>query len=133
MMMPPDYAPGLPTPPGGGDPMMGGPAPPQDSISGSPLPSGGGIDGLMAALQGGGGGDAAAPGGLGSAPPDGGQDLDSVGHIQEAMKHLLMAMAKDQEDQHGLGITKGMGALQGILSGEQKKQSQLAQLSSPGG
>ena len=136
MAMPPTYAPGLPIPPGGGDPSAGGPAPPMDALSGSPLPSGGGLDGLMAALQGGGGDPSADPnappdGGLGAAPPDGGDNLDSIGHIQEAMKHLMMALAKDQEDQHGMGITKGMGALQGILSGEQKRQSQLSQLSGP--
>lgn len=143
MAMPPDYAPGLPTPPGGGDPMMGGNAPPQDALNGQPLPSGGGIDGLMAALGGGGGADPGLPPGAGPGMDDPGgteppgpdsasADMDSIGHIQEAMKHLLMAMAMDSQDQHGQGITKGMGALQGILSGEQKRQQQMSQLQGPG-
>ena len=63
MMMPPDpeMAAGMPMPPGGGmppgmPPEMGGRMPPMDAMSDSPLPAEGGIEGLMAALQGGGGG-----------------------------------------------------------------------------
>jgi hypothetical protein len=54
--------------------------------------------------------------------------MSPMEHIQEAMKHLMMALAKDEDDERGAGITKGMGALQGILGGEQKKQSQLQAL-----
>jgi hypothetical protein len=124
MMMPPDYAPGLPTPPGGGDALMGGDAPPQDMLNGSPIPGQGGMDGLLAAL-GGGGGDPNAPPDAG-ADPDQGADLDSIGHIREAMKHLMMAMAKDEDESRGHGITKGMGALQAVLAGHQKEQQQLS-------
>ena len=48
--------------------------------------------------------------------------MDSIGHIQQAMKHLMMAMAMDEDEERGMGITKGMGALQSILGGEQKKR-----------
>jgi hypothetical protein len=107
----------------------------------APIPGGGdgGIAGLLAALGGGGG-----PGGppdAGAGPPDpnapdalgpgdentGG--MDAIGHIQQAMKHLMMAMAKETDEGRGQGITKGMGALQGILAGEQKKNSQRNALS----
>lgn len=129
MMLPPGEAPpALPLPPGGGG--MGGP---MDSLNQGPIPSGGGIEGLLAALGGGG-----APGGapdetpapgdpLGPGPENTG-DMDAVGHIQQAMKHLMMAIAKDDDEERGLGITKGMGALQGLLAGEQKKNAQLSQL-----
>lgn len=132
MMLPAGEAPpGLPLPPGGGG--MGGP---MDSLNQGPVPASGGIQGLLAALGGGG-----APGGAptdmpsDTAPGDalgpGSEDtgsLDSIGHIQVAMKHLMMALAKDQDEDRGQGITKGMGALQGILAGEQKKNAQLSQL-----
>src|SRR5262252_413537 len=120
MMMPPDYAPGLPIPPGGGDAMMGGPAPAQDALSGQALPSQGGMDGLLAAL-GAGGGDQSGQGGDQTAGPN---DMSAIDHIQEAMKHLMMAMSLDQNEQNNLGVTKGLGALQGILAGHQKAQQQ---------
>jgi hypothetical protein len=99
-----------------------------DALAGQGLPTEGGIGGLMAALQGGGG-----PPGLGG-PPEGedfgseDEPMDAIGHIQVAMKHLMMAIAKDDDDERGMGITKGMGALQGILAGEQKKNAQLSAL-----
>ena len=126
MMMPPDpgAAPGLPIPPGGGGEM-----PPRDVLNQMPLPGEGGLDGLLAAL-GGGGAPEGPPEGL---PPDeelgGHEEMDSIQHIQQAMKHLMMAMAKDEDEERGLGITKGMGALQSILHGEQKANKQLAALS----
>jgi len=40
----------------------------------------------------------------------------------------MMALAIEPDEQTGQGIVKGMGALQSILGGAQKKQSQLAQL-----
>ena len=131
MAMPPEYAPGLPTVPGGGDPMMGGPAPDRDALNAGPVPGEDGMAGLLAALQGGGG----DLGGDTGAPTDADQtaDMSSIEHIQQAMKHLMMAMAKDEDEERGVGITKGMGALQAILGGEQKKQSQLSALSGPGG
>lgn len=142
MMMPPQAPPGLPIPPGG----AGTPPPPMDALAGAPMPAEGGLEGLVAALQGGGmptelGGNGMPPG-LGGPPgmggPDGGGILESEGeeeepmssieHIQQAMKHLMMAMAGEDDEERGLGLTKGMGALQGILAGEQKKQSQLGAL-----
>jgi len=148
MMMPPDPSAGagMPLPPGGGPPGM--PPPPMDAMSSTPLPAEGGIEGLIAALQGGGGagGPAGLPGGLegqgfpGGAGDDGGlgqalgagddspdmADMSPVDHIQHAMKHLMMAMAGSQDDEQGTGIVKGMGALQALLGGEQKKQKLLA-------
>jgi len=133
MMMPPDYAPGLPTPPGGGDAMMGGPAPPQDALSGMALPSQGGMDGLLAAL--GGGGDQTDGGaGAGGDQTAGPSDMSAIDHIQEAMKHLMMALSLDQNETNNLGVTKGLGALQGILAGHQKaQQAQQADQSSQSG
>jgi len=104
-----------------------------DSLAGQSLPTGGGMEGLLAALGGGGGGP---PGGdmppgdntQGGTAPGDNAEMDSVEHIQQAMKHLLMAMAKEGDEERGSGITKGMGALQGILAGEQKKNSQLQAL-----
>jgi hypothetical protein len=49
--------------------------------------------------------------------------MGPVEHIRAAMKHLMLAMAGDQDDERGAGVMKGMGALQAILGGEQKKQS----------
>lgn len=129
MMMPPDpgAAPNLPVQPGGG-----GMPPPMDALNQGPLPADQGIGGLLAALQGGGGPpgpggppDAGGPDALGPGDEDTGA-MDAVGHIQQAMKHLMMAMAKETDEDRGLGITKGMGALQGILAGEQKKNAQLS-------
>jgi hypothetical protein len=144
MMMPPDPSIGAP-PPGGGPPGMpmppggGGEAPPMDAMSSTPLPAEGGIEGLIAALQGGGGGgmppsDPMGPGGEeGLGQPLGAEedspdmmDMSPVEHIQHAMKHLMMAMAADDDDERGAGVMKGMGALQSILGGEQKKQKLLA-------
>jgi hypothetical protein len=152
MMMPPDpnAGAGMPLPPGGGAPGL--PPPPMDAMSSTPLPAEGGIEGLIAALQGGGaagpGGpsplDPAAGGGLPSDPTGPGgpgglgpalgagddspdmADMTPVEHIQHAMKHLMMAMASSSDDEQGVGITKGMGALQALLGGEQKKQKLLA-------
>jgi len=138
MMMPPEAAPGLPIPPGGGGEM-----PPRDALNEMPLPGEGGLSGLMAAL--GGGGEGGMPPELGGGmppelgggmpegmPPDGElggeEELDSIQHIQQAMKHLMMAMAKDEDEERGVGITKGMGALQAILGGEQKANKSLAAL-----
>jgi hypothetical protein len=56
------------------------------------------------------------------------QGMTATEHIQEAMKHLMMALATEGDDQRGHGILKGMTALQGILGGEAKKNAQLAQL-----
>ena len=128
MMMPPEAPPGMPMPPGGG-----GDVPPMDAMSSTPMPAEGGIEGLIAALQGGGmggppgmGGDMALPGG----PPEEelGADagMDAVDHIKQAMKHLMMAMAGEEDDERGTGIVKGMGALQALLGGEQKRQKILA-------
>jgi hypothetical protein len=134
MMLPPGTAPpNLPVAPGGGE----APLPPLDAMNQGPVPAEGGMAGLMAALGGGG----AAPGGApvppelgGEGPPGLGgegpvpEDMDPIEHLQEAMKHLMMAIAKEEDEERGLGITKGMGALQGILAGEQKKNAQLSQL-----
>jgi hypothetical protein len=116
-----------------------------DAMSSTPLPADGGIEGLIAALQGGGG--AGIPGGLegmgmpgGAGPDEGGlgqalgaeddspdmMDMSPVEHIQHAMKHLMMAMASEDDDERGAGVMKGMGALQQILGGEQKKAKLLA-------
>lgn len=130
MMLPPGSAPpNLPMAPGGGDT----PAPPMDMLAGQSLPTGGGLEGLMAALGGGGGapGETPLPPGdntLGGTSPEEGQEMDAIGHIQQAMKHLMMAMAKDDDDERGTGIVKGMGAIQAILGGEQKKNAQLSAL-----
>jgi hypothetical protein len=125
MMMPPEAPPGMPLPPGGG-----GDVPPMDAMSSVPMPAEGGIEGLLAALQGGGG--MGGPPGLG--PPGGempseeiGEEpLSAVDHIKQAMKHLMMAMAGEDDDERGTGIVKGMGALQALLGGEQKRQKILA-------
>jgi hypothetical protein len=131
MMMPPDpgAAPNLPMPPGGGGMPM-----PMDAMNQGPVPGDQGIGGLLAALGGGGappgaGPEAGPPGldALGPGEEDTGE-MDAVGHIQQAMKHLMMAIAKDDDEERGMGITKGMGALQGILAGEQKKNAQLSAL-----
>src|SRR5262245_50702836 len=115
MMMPPDYAPGLPTPPGGGDAMMGGQAPPQDALSGMALPRHGRRDGVPASL--GRGGEQTDRGaGAGGDPAAGPSDMSAIDHIQEAMKHLMMALSLDQNETNNLGVTKGLGALQGILA-----------------
>jgi hypothetical protein len=130
---------GLPMAPGGL-----GPPPPLDASNAGPMPGEEGLAGLMAALQGGqAGGPPPELGGLGIPPELGGQEplpeeelagadeeepLDSVGHIQQAMKHLMMALASEPDEERGHGIAKGMGALQGILAGEQKKNAQLSQL-----
>lgn len=121
MMLPPDpgAAPGLPVPPGGGD---GGPPGPMDQMNQGPVPGdAGGMQGLLDALQGAGG---PAPPGPDTPPDDASADMDSIDHIQQAMKHLMMALAKDTDEERGAGVVKGMGALQGILGGEQKKNAQ---------
>jgi hypothetical protein len=118
-----------------------------DALSSTPLPAQGGIEGLISALQGGGGGGGGPvgmpggleglglPGGAGLDDPGGAPDSEGAGdtgdlspveHIQQAMKHLMMAMATTQDESHGQGIVKGMGALQAILGGEQKRQKVLA-------
>jgi hypothetical protein len=128
MMMPPEAPPGLPIPPGG----AGGELPPRDALNQGPLPGEDGMAGLMAALGGGGAPDEGIPLGdatQGGTAPEDDVEMDSIQHIQQAMKHLMMAMAKDEDDERGVGITKGMGALQAILGGEQKKNNQLAALS----
>jgi len=128
MMMPPGPAPGLELPPGGGLP--GGGVPPMDAMSSTPLPAEGGIEGLMAAL--GGGGEGGMPPEMGGGMPGEeplapeGEELDAVGHIRQAMKHLMMAMAGENDDERGTGIVKGMGALQALLGGDQKRQKVLA-------
>jgi hypothetical protein len=139
MMMPPDptAGAGMPLPPGGGAPGL--PPPPMDAMSSTPLPAEGGIEGLIAALQGGGGApplpsEPEGPGGPeGLGLPLGAEegspdmmDMSPVEHIQHAMKHLMMAMAADDDDERGAGVVKGMGALQAILGGEQKKSKLLA-------
>jgi len=135
MMMPPDpsAAPGLAPAPGGG----GAPGP-MDALNQGPVPAGpGGMGALMAALGGGGGGGPGGGPGLGPGPDpglQGGPDdipvsqMSPTDHIQAAMQHLMMALAIEPDEQTGQGIVKGMGALQSILGGAQKKQSQLAQL-----
>jgi hypothetical protein len=124
MMMPPEAPPGMPLPPGGG-----GDVPPMDAMSSVPMPAEGGIEGLLAALQGGGGGmeGLGAPPGL--APEEAfaaGEEMGAVDHIKQAMKHLMMAMAGEDDDERGAGIVSGMGALQKLLGGEQKRQKILA-------
>ena len=129
MMLPPDpsVAPNVPIPPGGG-----GPPGPMDAVNQGPLPAGpgdGGLSALQAAL-GGGGGPPGPPdlGGGGNPTPDDVANMDPVQHIQEAMKHLMMALAKEPDEASGQGIVKGMGALQQLLAGDQKKNAQLQQL-----
>ena len=138
MMMPPDPSMGMPPAGGGAPPGMplppggGGDVPPMDAMSSTPMPAEGGIEGLIAALGGGG-----APGGgleglglPGGAMPEEalGEDeaLTAVDHIKQAMKHLMMAMAGEDDDERGAGIVSGMGALQKLLGGEQKRQKVLA-------
>jgi hypothetical protein len=125
MMMGPEAPPGLPTTPGGGEAMMGGPAPPMDALSGAPLPGEGGMEALLGAL--GGGGAGAPPPGI-AEEEAGPEEMDSITHIQQAMKHLMMAMAMDEDEERGLGITKGMGPLQALLAGEQKNNKTLNSL-----
>jgi len=114
-----------------------------DALSSTPMPAEGGIEGLMAALGGGGMGGGGGMEGLGlpggAAPGEGGLGLplgaadDSpdmsamspVEHIQHAMKHLMMAMASEDDDERGTGIVKGMGALQALLGGEAKRKKTL--------
>lgn len=129
MMMPPDPAAagGMPLPPGGG-----GMAPPMDAMSApAALPAEGGIEGLMAALQGGGGG-LGAEGPLPGEPPldaempEEEDPLDGPGHIQQAIKHLMLAMVANDDEEQSAGIVKGLGPLQAILGGEQKKSKVLA-------
>jgi|SRR5262245_119174 len=141
MAFPPDpnATPGLPMAPGGE-----GVPPPMDATNAGPMPGEEGMAGLLAAL---GGGDAGGPppelGGMGIPPELGGQiplddeelaageeepEMDPVEHIQQAMKHLMMALAGDEDEERGHGIVKGMGALQALLGGEQKKQAQLQSL-----
>ena len=126
MMLPPGEAPpNLPLPPGGGG--MGGP---MDSLNQGQVPASGGIEGLLATL-GGGGGEMPPETGPGDPLGPGSEDtggMDAIGHIQQAMKHLMMAIAKDDDEERGGGIVKGMGALQGLLAGEQKKNATLSQL-----
>ena len=132
MMMPPDAAPGLPTTPGGGDPGVGGNAPPMDMMNQGPVPGDGGMAGLLAALGGGGDQSGGTPADAGGG--DQGQgELDSIGHIQAAMQHLMMALAKEPDEQQGHGIVKGMAGLQGILGGNAKKQADLAALGGAAG
>jgi hypothetical protein len=142
-MMPPapgEAPPGLPIPPGGA--MPGEAIPPMDALNQGPIPAEGGIEGLMALLGGGGGGGGLPPGMEGGLPPgmegegppglppeliqeldDDNADMEMSGtdHIRQAIKHLMMAMADESDDERGHGITKGMGLLQGILGGDQKK------------
>src|SRR5262245_16615949 len=115
MTMYPEEAPGLPIPPGGQDTGV----PPMDALSSTQMPAEGGLEGLMAAL-GGGGGEGAPEG---AAAPE---ERNPIDLIREAMKLLMMAMAKEEDDERGHGIVKGMGALQGILGGEQKRLGQQA-------
>jgi len=92
------------------------------------------MDALAAIL---GGGAPPPPDGGPATPDDQGQspiaDMTSTDHIREAMKHLMMALAVEPDESQGAGIVKGMGALQGILGGAQKKDQQLAQLGGPPG
>jgi hypothetical protein len=130
MMYPPEQEqlPGLPLPPGdGGTPPM-----PMDALNAAGgLPAEDGMAGLMAALGGGG-----MPPEAGmmpeELPPEGEEEedgeLDPVEHIQQAMKHLMMALAKEEDEERGQGLVKGMGALQSILAGEQKTNAQLQQI-----
>jgi hypothetical protein len=135
MMLPPDPAAagGMPLPPGGGGPM-----PPMDAMSApAALPAEGGIEGLMAALGGGGGG-LGPEGPLPGEPPLGEEgmlpeeemapedELDGPGHIQQAIKHLMLAMVANDDEEQSAGIVKGMGPLQALLGGEQKKSKILA-------
>ena len=140
MMMPPEAPPGLPLPPGGGappgmPPEMGGGIPPMDSMSSTPFPAEGGIEGLIAALQGGGGDMGGGLEGLGlpggAAPGeemlgDEEEPMTAIDHLRQAMKHLMMAMAGEDDDERGAGIVSGMGALQKLLGGEQKRQKVLS-------
>jgi hypothetical protein len=137
-----DEAQGLPMPPGG----QGAPLPPPDMLNAAgPVPGDEGIGGLMAALGGGGGGGPTPPEGMapegmppegmgGEAPPEEGPppdedgEMDPVEHIQQAMKHLMMALAKEGDEERGHGLVKGMSALQGLLAGDQKQNAQLSQL-----
>ena|SRR5262252_997234 len=136
MMMPPDpnAAPGLAIPPGGGPDV-----PPRDVAPPGPMPGGGGMDALAAVLGGGGGDQGPPP--PGSLEGDGGpgatnspiDNMNTIDLIQEAMKLLMLAFAKAQDESHGAGLLKGMGPLQGVLAGDQKRNQQLQQLGGPGG
>jgi hypothetical protein len=48
--------------------------------------------------------------------------MSAVDHIREAMKHLMMAMTQQNDEQIGHGITKGMSTLQGLLAGDAKQR-----------
>ena len=143
MLMPPDPsgAPNLPLPPGGGPP-GGGPIPDTSVAPPGPLPAQGGMSALAAALGGGGPEETGEPPGLPpaeeSGEPGGAQgspidNMSTIDLIQEAMKLLIVAFAKAQDEGHGSGIIKGMGALQQILGGDAKQQQQLATLGAGGG
>ena len=123
MMMPPDPAAagGMPMPPGGG-----GGVPPMDAMSSTPLPAEGGIEGLMAAL--GGGGEIPPEPGAEEMPSEemGEEPMDAASHIQQAIKHLMLAMVANDDEEQSAGIVKGLGPLQAILGGEQKKSKVLA-------
>jgi len=125
MMLPPDpgAAPNLPVQPGGGD--NGGP-PPLDALNQGPVPAGGGIGDLLSAL-----GQGGPDEGPGASTAE--QSMTSAEHIQEAMKHLMMALAKEPDESQGTGIVKGMGALQAILGGKQKAQQQQDQMAAAPG
>jgi hypothetical protein len=123
MALPPEpgAAPGLPVPPGG----PGIPPPPMDAMSDVPLPAEGGIEGLLAALGGGGGGleGMGLPGG---APPEEAlapeEEMSATDHIRQAIKHMMLAMVANDDEEQSAQITKGLGPLQNILGGEQKRE-----------
>ena len=87
----------------------------------------------MAALAAALGAGAGAPDLGGGAPDTGdvggteGSDLlsgmSTTDHIRAAIKHLMMAMTESSDEQESHGITKGMGALQGILAAKAKNDS----------
>jgi len=113
----PGGPPGMGMPPGM-DPGMGGGPP---GMMGDPMGDGGpgGLPPeLLQALMGaGGGGDMGDPGG-GPDQPD--APMSATDHIQQAMKHLMMAMTQETDHSHGAGIAKGIAGLQGVLAGKAK-------------
>jgi hypothetical protein len=104
----------LPPPPGmtpgpvpGMMPGMGGPGE-------SPLPIPDQLQALMSIL----GVDPGSP-----AAQEGDEQMSPVEHVQAAMMHLMMAFTQEGDHSKGMGLMKGMGALQGVLAGAQKEQA----------
>ena len=52
--------------------------------------------------------------------------MDSIEHIQQAMKHLMMAMAKDEDEERGVGITRGWARSRASSAASRRRTRQLS-------